>query len=133
MTPTQTRRMLAAAGAAMMIAATPALAADKIEVLTTDVTVPVADLPEGSVEVTIEKMKYQTPEVTIKAGAAVTWHNLDVMPHNAAFNAGAVSEGKMDGMMLKKDQTYTVKFLEPGTYDYHCTPHPFMRGKVIVE
>ena len=55
------------------------------------------------------------------------------MPHNVAFKAGVVGDAKMDGAMMKKDQSYSITFNEAGTYDYHCTPHPFMKAKVIVE
>ncbi|WP_349307285.1 plastocyanin/azurin family copper-binding protein, partial [Rhodococcus sp. IEGM 1379] len=34
---------------------------------------------------------------------------------------------------LKKSGTYTATFTEPGTYDYTCTPHPDMRGTVVVQ
>lgn len=99
--------------------------ADKIEILDS--------APEGAVVVEIDKMKYLTPEVTIKVGDAVTWTNLEVMPHNAQFNAGVAAEDVVRGPMLKKGESWSARFLEAGTYDYHCTPHPFMRGKVIVE
>jgi plastocyanin len=29
--------------------------------------------------------------------------------------------------------SYTLTFDESGTYDYFCTLHPWMEGKVIVE
>jgi len=29
--------------------------------------------------------------------------------------------------------SFTVKFEESGTFDYFCTLHPWMKGKVIVE
>jgi len=30
-------------------------------------------------------------------------------------------------------QSKEIKFTEPGTYYYICTPHPWMYGQVIVE
>ena len=110
----------------------PALAQDKVEVLTTDVSTP-AEMSGDVVTVTIDKLKYQQPEVTIKPGDVVTWENVEAMPHNVAFKAGVVGDEKLDGLMMKKGQSYSVRFNEPGEYDYHCTPHPFMKGRVIVE
>jgi heme/copper-type cytochrome/quinol oxidase subunit 2 len=34
--------------------------------------------------------------------------------------------------MLDAGQSGTVTFNEPGTYNYICTPHPFMVGQIIV-
>lgn len=109
-----------------------ALAADKIEVLTPKI-VPAAEAPADAERITISKMKYDKPEVTIKAGQTVTWINTEAMPHNIAFKAGVLGTAKFDGAMMKKDTSYSLRFNEPGSYDYHCTPHPFMKGKVIVE
>ena len=106
--------------------------ADKISILT-ETAVPAAEAPADAVVVNIAKMKYEQPEVTIKPGQTVTWINTEAMPHNVAFKAGVVGDAKMDGAMMKKDQSYSITFNEAGTYDYHCTPHPFMKAKVIVE
>ena len=106
--------------------------ADKISI-PAEMPIPAAGAPADAVKVTIAKMKYDQPELTIKAGQTVTWINTEAMPHNVAFKAGVVGEAKMDAPMLKKDQSYSITFNEAGTYDYHCTPHPFMKAKVIVE
>ncbi|WP_089612118.1 plastocyanin/azurin family copper-binding protein [Dehalobacterium formicoaceticum] len=29
--------------------------------------------------------------------------------------------------------SYSYTFNETGTFEYHCSPHPFMTGKVIVK
>lgn len=102
-----------------------ALAADAIEV--------VSEAPSGGAEVKIAKMKFQTPDVKIKAGETVTWVNTEALPHNVHFKPGAGVEKDVEGPMLRANQTYTVKFNAAGTYNYICTPHPFMTGKVVVE
>lgn len=128
---TITARSFLAAVAFLALGAGAASAA-KIDILT-EAPAPAAEAPAEGATVVIDKMKYQTPEITIKAGDTVTWVNAEAMPHNVAFKAGVVDEAKLDGAMLKKDQSYTIRFNEAGTYDYHCTPHPFMKAKVIVE
>lgn len=128
---TLTARSLLAAVAVLALGAGAASAA-KIELLTAT-PAPAAEAPAGGATVTIDKMKYQQPEITIRAGETVTWINAEAMPHNVAFKAGVVDEAKLDGPMMKKDQSVTIRFDEAGTYDYHCTPHPFMKAKVIVE
>ena len=120
-----TRARTAFAVAALTLTTATGAFAAKVELLET--------APEGAVVVNIDKMAYETPEITIKAGESVTWTNLEVMPHNVEFAAGVAGDEKVRGDMLKKGETWTMQFNEPGTYDYHCTPHPFMRGTVVVE
>jgi len=125
-------RSLLAAFVLSALTATGALAADKITV-PNEKPVAEAEAPEAAVVVHISKMKYETPEVTVKAGDTVVWVNQEAMPHNVAFKKGVVGEDAFKGAMLKKGEAFAIKFDEAGTYDYTCTPHPFMRGKVIVE
>lgn len=131
MTTISARSFLAAI-ALVAFGAGAASAASKIEILT-EAPATAAEAPAEGATVTIDKMKYQQPEITIKAGETVTWINAEAMPHNVAFKAGAVDDDKVEGAMLKKDQSFTIRFNEAGIYDYHCTPHPFMKAKVIVE
>lgn len=91
------------------------------------------EAPAGGTEIKIAKMKFQTTEVRIKSGSTVTWANTEPLPHNVHFKTGAGLDKDVEGPMLRANQTYSVKFNAPGTYDYICTPHPFMKGKVVVE
>ena len=102
-----------------------AFAADPLEVVT--------EAPAGATEVKIAKMKFQTPEVKIKAGDTVTWSNTEALPHNVHFKPGAGLEKDVEGPMLRSNETFSIKFNQAGSYDYICTPHPFMKGKVVVE
>lgn len=76
--------------------------------------------------VIIEDYKFQPAEITIKSGETVTWINKDSVRHNA-------TDGTFDTGLLGKDKSAQQQFDEAGTYDYYCTPHPYMKGKVIVE
>lgn len=118
-------RVLVLAATLAALSAGAALAAGALEA--------VPEAPTGSTEVKIAKMKFATPEVRIKAGSAVTWTNTEALPHNVHFKPGGSVDKELEGPMLRSNQTYSVKFNTPGTYDYICTPHPFMKGKVVVE
>ena len=49
---------------------------------------------------------------------------------SAAYLAG---QGNWDTGPLTKGESKEIKFTEPGSYYYICTPHPWMYGQVIVE
>lgn len=114
--------LLAAALAVLPVGSV--LAADALEVVTG---------ASGGTEVKIAKMKFQTPDVKVKTGSTVTWMNTEALPHNVHFKAGGGVEKEIEGPMLRANETFSVKFNKAGTYDYICTPHPFMKGKVTVE
>jgi len=70
-----------------------------------------------------------TPQVlTIQVGDTVTWTNLDQVEHTATSTTGAFDSG-----LLGQNESYSITFSEPGTYDYLCTPHPSMTGQIVVQ
>ncbi|MGA8143368.1 MAG: multicopper oxidase domain-containing protein [Candidatus Acidiferrales bacterium] len=82
-------------------------------------------LPRGQTSV-----KDFSPKVlTVKAGTTVIWYNTDVnMPHrihgdNGEFNSPTMEPGDF----------YSTTFTKKGTIHYSCTPHPWMKGTVIVQ
>ncbi|MFA6530881.1 MAG: cupredoxin family copper-binding protein [Candidatus Micrarchaeia archaeon] len=79
-----------------------------------------------SYEVSIENGTFVPREIQIRVGDTVTWRNNDIMPHTATstgnFNTGAISQGSWSN----------VTFNQEGTFEYICTLHPSMIGKVIV-
>jgi plastocyanin len=70
---------------------------------------------------------FQPPEIVVKAGETIMWKNSGSQMHSAtadddSFDSGNIGPGK----------TWQRKFADPGEFTYHCTPHPFMTGKVRV-
>lgn len=80
-------------------------------------------------QVKIANYAFSPDKITIKVGTKVTWTNSDVVQHNVAMDDGA--DGPSSPMLGKGD-TYTYTFAKAGTYNYHCTPHPYMKGMVVV-
>jgi amicyanin len=92
---------------------------------TVDATVDVTLSAPKTVQATIASFSFPA-ELRIKKGDTVVWTNTDSMGHTvtgAGFDSGIIAQGK----------TYTHTFTTTGTFDYHCTPHPSMVGKVVVE
>jgi amicyanin len=67
-------------------------------------------------------------EITVAPGTTVTWVNNEAMPHTVVDqNKGFRSK------MLAKEATFSFTFTTAGDYDYQCSIHPNMKGKVIVK
>jgi amicyanin len=78
----------------------------------------------------ISNFKYIPDTLTVPAGTKVTWTNQDDMPHTVTSTAKPKA---LDSEALDTDAQFSYIFTEPGTYDYLCTVHPKMAGRVIVE
>lgn len=82
--------------------------------------------PPAPGQVTIKNFAFSPKEITINVGDTVTWTNQDSVTHTTT---GSI----WDSGNLGNGQTYSKTFDKAGTYDYICTIHPNMKGKVIVE
>lgn len=80
--------------------------------------------------VDIKDYAYAPATITIKIGDTVTWTNQDGVGHDVV--ADNPSDDAPNSALLDKGETYSFKFTKAGTYTYHCSPHPYMKGTVIV-
>ena len=71
--------------------------------------------------------------ITIKQGQQVTWSNEDVAFHTVTSGFYDEPSDLFDSGHLDPEQKFIVSFDEQGTFDYFCTLHPWMAGKVIVQ
>jgi len=76
--------------------------------------------------VTINGFVFNPAVLEVSPGEAVSWVNDDGAPHSIAVKNGALSDTIMPG------STYSAKFDELGSYDYLCSIHPYMTGKILV-
>jgi plastocyanin len=81
--------------------------------------------------VVIKDVKFVTAEVRVSVNGQVTFDNQDSQPHTATSDQGAPAPFDTDsiGNGAKK----SITFSKAGTYAYHCSFHPFMTAKVIVQ
>ncbi|HWK88361.1 MAG TPA: cupredoxin family copper-binding protein, partial [Longimicrobium sp.] len=75
----------------------------------------------------MRNMAFAPPRIEITAGTTVTWTNNDPLAHSVT-----AADGGFDSGLIQPGASWSRTFTAPGTYDYHCTPHPFMKGVVIV-
>lgn len=82
-------------------------------------------------KVTIKDYMFEPMVIKVKAGTTVTWTNTDSVNHTVtADNPSSSAPSSMD---IAQGSSYSFTFLHPGTYSYHCFPHPYMHGTVVVE
>jgi amicyanin len=84
--------------------------------------------PQRVVEIEIRQFRFETDTVRVTAGTTVRWVNRDPLAHTST-----AENGEWGSPLIGPGETFTVRFDEDGTYPYYCTPHPFMRGAIIVE
>jgi plastocyanin len=77
---------------------------------------------------------YVPPEITVSAGTTVTWTNHDSTIHTVTEGTpgGADAAPAFDSSYIGPGATWEYTFDNAGEFDYYCTLHPFMTGKVTV-
>jgi amicyanin len=88
----------------------------------------VAVAAQAGPRIEITKHKFSLPTLTVPAGTTVTWLNRDEDVHTVVSTTQAFRSGG-----LETDEAYSYKFTKPGVYQYFCTLHPLMTGRVIVK
>jgi plastocyanin len=100
-------------------------------VRTTDIT-QARPSPTGVVNtIAIKNFAFDPSTLTVKSGTAVMWTNLDAAPHAIVFDIG--SPVTYSSGSLPPGSSYLLTFTRPGTYMYHCSIHPSMKGTIIVQ
>ena len=65
--------------------------------------------------------------MTVGLGETVTWTFQDLTAHTATSDNGFFDTGSASGGASR-----SVRFPSAGSFAYHCTFHPMMRGRVTV-
>lgn len=82
-------------------------------------------------DISIAGFAFSPTSVTITQGDSVRWTNLDAVNHTSTADTG--QSDFWDSGLLGTNQSYLRQYNIVGSFGYHCTPHPFMTGTVIVE
>jgi len=77
----------------------------------------------------ISEFSFNSQELKIKKGDTVVWTNEDSARHTVTSDSGS----ELDSELFGKSETYSHTFSEAGTFSYHCSPHPGMKARIIVE
>lgn len=91
---------------------------------------PESEQPDEMVlNVSIEDMKFKQAEMVIPLGSTVKWTNADNMNHDVQ----SIGSNTLNSAILENGDTYTYTFNEEGTFEYMCSLHPSMKGKITVK
>ena len=80
------------------------------------------------VAVKIDNFHYSPPTLVVAPGTTVTWTNDDDSPHSVREK-----DGKFKSAALDTDDTFSQTFTAPGEFEYFCSIHPYMTGKIVVK
>jgi plastocyanin len=89
---------------------------------------PAAQAQSSAATVKIDNFSFGPQEITIASGTKVTWSNRDDIPHTVVSTTQLFKSKALD-----TDDQFSFTFDKPGTYEYFCSIHPKMTGKVIVK
>src|SRR2546429_6494006 len=78
--------------------------------------------PVAASSVTIANFAFSPAVITVKAGTAATWTNMDQDAHTVAIKGAPVSPA------LQNADAFTHTFDQAGSFSYICSIHPLMRG-----
>jgi len=76
-------------------------------------------------EVRIMNFSFNPPALIVKVGDTVKWVNSDQAPHKIASDT-------FNSQDLNNGDNFSFTFTKAGTYNYHCSIHPFMTGTINV-
>jgi plastocyanin len=83
--------------------------------------------PPGDVHIGIDGFLFNPATITVRAGTKVEWQNKDDTPHTVVETSG-----KFRSAALDTEDKFSFTFAQAGTFDYFCSLHPYMVGKVVV-
>jgi len=89
---------------------------------------PSADEAALQPAVRIDNFSYTPSTLVVAAGTTVTWTNDDDDVHTVIEK-----DRKFKSAALDTHDTFAQTFTAPGEYDYFCSLHPQMVGKIVVK
>ncbi len=80
----------------------------------------------GTVRVKISGFAFHPKTLRVRRGTRVVFANRDSTAHTAT------RRGSFDTGRIRPGRSIAVRLRRAGVYAFHCTIHPFMRGRIVV-
>lgn len=94
-------------------------------------------IPSGAWDPANAAAAYTPRAIVVAAGTTVEWVNDDSVVHTVTSGTTDGTVGSPDGLFdsgnISSNDRFSITFGEPGEFAYYCDPHPWMRGRVVVE
>lgn len=79
-------------------------------------------------EINIQNFTFLPATLNALVGAEITWKQNDQAIHTIVSNEGLFASNN-----LNSGDEFSFVFTKAGEYNYYCSIHPSMRGKIIVK
>jgi plastocyanin len=79
--------------------------------------------------ISIRDFKFSPDTISVRSGARVRVTNGDSTAHTVTADDGH----SFDSGTVQPGASASIQAPGAGTYAYHCTIHPFMKGKLVVK
>lgn len=86
-----------------------------------------APASSATATVSIKRAGFSPASVTINQDDSITWTNNDTIDHQVVNNAGSFASP-----ILKPGKSWTRAFHNGGTFRYHDSLHPTLKGTIVV-
>jgi plastocyanin len=80
-----------------------------------------------TVTAAVEDFLFRPGRFDIAAGTTIVWTNDGQVVHTVS-----AEDGSFDSGPIEPGERRSITFSRAGTFPFHCTPHPFMRGVIVV-
>lgn len=80
-----------------------------------------------TVTATVQDFLFRPSRLEIAAGTTIVWINNGQVVHTVSPEDGGFESGSIEPGARR-----SLTFPRAGTFPFHCTPHPFMRGVIVV-
>ena len=93
----------------------------------TDVPLEAETETGGAHDVVAANFSFAPAMSSVPVGSTITWTNRDDIPHTVVS-----TEHAFKSPVLDTDEQFSHRFDAPGTYEYFCSIHPKMTGRIEV-
>jgi plastocyanin len=80
-----------------------------------------------TVAAVVQDFRFQPARLDITVGTTIVWTNDGQVVHTVSAEQGGFDSGP-----IEPGKRRSITFSRSGTFPFLCTPHPFMRGVVVV-
>jgi plastocyanin len=87
-----------------------------------------SNLPAKTVAIDIDNFKFGIVSIDVAQGTIVTWTNRDDVPHTVVSSTKLFKSPPLD-----TDEKFSYTFKDAGTFEYYCSLHPRMTGRIVVK